>query len=87
MIIVNADDRPEPPNLDYYVTSANGQELRAPLQAGHYRIVQVAALGPAPYTVYFDSSDSYKAEGIQSPDACVIYCPAARKALVATESR
>jgi hypothetical protein len=88
MIIVNADDRNPPSSFEYYVTSATGQELRGPLQAGHYRIVQVAAIGPAPYTVFFDASDSYKAEGIQSPDACVIYCPALSKnGLVATESR
>jgi hypothetical protein len=87
MIINNADDGTYSNDFQYYVTSANGQEVRAPLQRGHYHVVQAAALGPAPYTVLLDASPSFKAEGIQSADACITYYPPANKALVTAESR
>jgi hypothetical protein len=87
MIINNADDGTFSNDFQYFVTSANGQEARGPIQRGRYRIVDAAALGPAPYTVLLDASPSFKAEGIQSADACITYYPPAKKALVSTETR
>jgi hypothetical protein len=87
MIINNADDGTFSNDFEYYVTSASNREHRAPLQRGHYQVVDAAALGPAPYTVILSASPTFKAEGIQSADACVTYYPPANKALVTTESR
>ena len=87
MIISNADDGTFSNEFQYFVTSANGQELRQSLERGHYNVIAGSALGPAPYTVLLDASPSFKVEGIQSADVCITYYPPAKKALVTTEER